>query len=710
MRKTVLHWRRSAVRNVECTRSRLSCLATLRWLLLVLPALAFVGVAAAERPPVIDPATRVSIGAPEPWVVIEPLPAVQRTEGGDDNALQFLLLSRQSRVAESGNARYTRIATAVTGTAGLQQASKLEFEFDPSWARLRVHHVTLHRDGRTEDRLDPSRVQLLQREEDLDQAMYNGRVSWVLVLADVRVGDVIDMAYTIEGDNPVFGNRFFDSYPLRWSVPTVLQTYRVRTPRARPLQARVLGMTLEPTVRDEGDERIHEWVQRQSPAVEGEEDAPSWYVQFPFVQVSEYRDWAEVVEWARALYQQEQRRPEGALAAQLTRWRAAGADGVRLATDHVQEHVRYFGYEFGANSHKPSDPNEVWGDGFGDCKDKSLLLSVAFGALGVDAVPALVSTTSMRGVADMLPSPGAFDHVIVRWNDGGTTRWVDPTASFQRGPVARRYVPDYGVALPIAPGVAALETLQLDAASGWAVEVDETLRLGDAPGTAQLEVASRFAGAWGDSMRATIGAQPAEERQREFANYYARVYREAEVARATTVRDDEAANVVEMTEVYRLPRVDEAAIPTAPETIDGLVTLPEDVQRHSPIALAHPLRATHRLRIVHPGAVNVVLADAPFTIENPWLEYSRTVARDAGTVTVTHAYRSKTDTVPVTAVPEYLEAIRRIRDAMYVDAVAARAGSHEQRLARIRNLLRRDAGPGASAPAAEAPAQAAPAP
>jgi hypothetical protein len=680
-----------------------------RLLVIALSLLACAGAFAAERPPAIDPATRVTIDAPDAWVVIEPLPAVQRTEGGDDNALQYLLLSRQSRVSDAGNARYTRIATAVTGTAGLQDASKLEFDFDPSWARLRVHHVTLHRDGRTEDRLDPSRVQLLQREEDLDEAMYNGRVSWVLVLSDVRVGDVIDMAYTIEGDNPVFGNRFFDSYPLRWSVPTALQTYRVRTPRARPLQARVLGMTLAPTVREEGDEIVHEWVQRQSLAVDGEEDAPAWHVQFPFVQVSEYRDWAEVVAWARALYQQEARRPQGALAAQLARWRAAGADGLRQATDHVQEHVRYFGYEFGANSHRPSDPNEVWADGFGDCKDKSLLLSIAFGALGVDAVPALVSTTSMRGVADMLPSPGAFDHVIVRWNDRGTVRWVDPTASFQRGPVAQRYVPDYGVALPITAGVTALEVMAVDAAGGWAVEVDETLSLGDAPGKAQLEVASRFAGAWGDAMRANIGARPAEERQREFANYYARVYREAEVARATTVRDDEATNVVAMSEAYRLPRIDETAIPTAPETIDGLVALPEDVQRHTPIALAHPLRATHRLRIVHPPAVNVVLEDAPFTIENPWLAYSRTVAREAGAVTVVHAYRSKTDAVPVAAVPEYLEAVRRIRDVMFVDAVAARASSHEERLARIRNLLQRGTAPAGASPAGPAQPQANPA-
>ena len=43
-----------------------------------------------------------------------------------------------------------------------------------------------------------------------------------------------------------------------------------------------------------------------------------------------------------------------------------------------------------------------------------------------------------------LPSPFAFDHVIVRAGAGGKTRWIDPTIAHQGGTVETIDAPDDG--------------------------------------------------------------------------------------------------------------------------------------------------------------------------------------------------------------------------------------------------------------------------
>ena len=48
--------------------------------------------------------------------------------------------------------------------------------------------------------------QVLQRERDLESRVYDGRRTVDLELDDVRPGDVLEFAYTLAGQNPVFGD------------------------------------------------------------------------------------------------------------------------------------------------------------------------------------------------------------------------------------------------------------------------------------------------------------------------------------------------------------------------------------------------------------------------------------------------------------------------------------------------------------------------
>ncbi|MDN3684408.1 transglutaminase domain-containing protein [Vibrio sinaloensis] len=81
--------------------------------------------------------------------------------------------------------------------------------------------------------------------------------------------------------------------------------------------------------------------------------------------------------------------------------------------------MRYLGMENGIGSHAPRQPEQILQQGYGDCKDKTLLLTALLRAIGVEAHPALVSTAFRDHLTEQPSGHSAFNHVIVTFEFAG---------------------------------------------------------------------------------------------------------------------------------------------------------------------------------------------------------------------------------------------------------------------------------------------------
>src|SRR5205814_7276577 len=66
-------------------------------------------------------------------------------------------------------------------------------------------------------------------ETGADSGLYDGRMTALLILDDLRVGDVLDYAITVHGENPVFNGRFMDS----WNMQSYSPIERMRSEERR---------------------------------------------------------------------------------------------------------------------------------------------------------------------------------------------------------------------------------------------------------------------------------------------------------------------------------------------------------------------------------------------------------------------------------------------------------------------------------------------
>ncbi|MRT18373.1 DUF3857 domain-containing protein, partial [Vitellibacter sp. q18] len=102
---------------------------------------------------------------------------------------------------------------------GLEEISHLKVTFNPDFQQLVWHKLNVIRDGKVIDRLDPQSITLIREETELSQEMFSGYVTSVVFVKGTRVGDVVDVSYSIVGRNPVFGDHYFQGLSMSWQVP-----------------------------------------------------------------------------------------------------------------------------------------------------------------------------------------------------------------------------------------------------------------------------------------------------------------------------------------------------------------------------------------------------------------------------------------------------------------------------------------------------------
>jgi tetratricopeptide (TPR) repeat protein len=486
------------------------------------------------------------------------------------------------------------------------QVSQPQIAFNPAFQTVVVHEASVTRDGRKLDRLRDARLELMRREQRLEQLVIDGTETLLVLLNDVRVGEPVEVAYTIEGENPIYESRIATGVRLAWDTPIDLLHYRLIAPAGRALQVKSLAIDLQPERLVEGGNQVFRVVRTQVPGVAQEQGTPPWFKSYPAVFFSEYANWAEVETWAKRLFATPPG-PNAGLAARLSTLRASGLAGEALAAEtlrFVQDEVRYFSVSLGESSHRPKPPERTLADRVGDCKDKVVLLNALLTELGFEAKPALVSMARNRGLAEFLPSHEEFDHVITRLDLNGATYYLDATVSGQGTTLAARGYFPYGRALVVGAGTE-LQVVAEPAQALNRLEFEQRWDFSKPGMPVRLKTVMRAEGLIAERFRAVIAMGGDSRLAEALAGAHTRLAPGLKADGPPAVADDRQANRLELTQSFEHPYLGQYASGgldvefTAIELFDALNGPPE-ARRRTPFLLDQPRTVESRIVVTGP--------------------------------------------------------------------------------------------------------------
>ena len=614
------------------------------------------------------------------WVVVSELDEASVTRSlaeTRERDIDYLLLDRQVHVREQTD--YTRVTIRVVSEGGLQEAGRWSVSFDPEYQEVWYHRLEVRRGEAVQDRLEGAEFRYLEQESSEAMHLYNGEVTTLTLLKDLRVGDVVDVAYTIHGRNPVFEGRYFDGFSLGWGQPLGQLHVRVTAPESMALRYKLHGSPAPaPEFAMAGDDRVVIWNVESVPTVVYEEGTPSWYPAYPWAQFSEFGSWAEVVDWALPLYAAGHEAPDAALRSEVDAVLAplgdapAKRDIAAALLAYVQREIRYLGIELGVSSHRPHPPVETYTRRFGDCKDKALLLVQLLRDRGIPASPVLVNTAAGEALRDRLPGPGNFDHVIVGIEIDGAVVWVDPTLSPQNGSLEQRAAPDYGWGLMISRGQGELRRVEQPDEAARRIDSVEifTSKGFDQPGW--LAVTTRYYGTSAIAMREYFNGSSPEQIGQSYQDYYANLYPEIRIDGPPILRDI-GSGAVEVNETYAVPslwtRLNVGAVwrlETYPLMLDTYLPYGMAANRRTPRSVDHPIRVSVRQELHLHESWGLDLP--PLVIDDDGFSYRRNSSGDGTSLLVVeHDYVSNATHVSASSMPAYVQAVNAARDALGVE-------------------------------------------
>lgn len=634
---------------------------------------------AASPYPVVAADAGYSFGPMPSWVRPVPVPAPAAAAvppaplAAGAKAWREPLVDLQIHLApQSRTASFLRLQRVALDASVLREVSEPQISFNPAYQRLVIHQVAVLREGRREDRLKSARIELMRREQGLERQMIDGVRTALVVLSDVRVGDVVDLAYTVEGENPIFDGRFSTLLQLADAAPVDRLHLRVDAPLERRLQVRSLATELQPERFEEGGRQVLRVLREQVPAVVDEAATPPWFKVYPALQVSDYADWAELDRWAQALFATEPGAPAQLVAQLAAQWpeleRLKGAppeERVAAVLRFVQDEVRYFSASLGESSHRPKPAARTLAERLGDCKDKVLLFNTLMAGLGVPAQPTLVSGFRNRGIRNYLPAHDLFDHVISRVQIGETLYYLDPTLTGQGLSLAKRGYFPYGAGLVVGAGAEGPVAIQPPAFAQDALSFRQDWDLSQLKQPAQLHTRFRATGLAAERWRAILAQAGADKLAEAIGGNYVKAVPGLVSVGAPEIRDDRDSNEFELGLRFEHPAPGryqrgtlELELPVV--ELGEVLVVPSEARRRTPYWLDLPRRVELRIAVKGPRPMAAPPPPAQ-QLGDKHFSFTSRVEMDGDAMVSVSRYERRGDEVLPTDLETYRERVGRAR-------------------------------------------------
>lgn len=341
-------------------------------------------------------------------------------------------------VMASGLAHVTRrrVWKALSDRGGALLAVR-RFNYDPATNVIRFLRIRVHRKGK------PAKDFSSSKAKDLPQPA--GWIFWktrmkIVGLPRLRGGDALEVityskgfqiAYLGTGDEryvPPMRGHYYDTvlfaddrHPVKW------KTYRVTTPRSRPLRYKVYNGTLQSSLTFTKKRFVYDFSRRNIPKYKREPRAPYASDAVPKVVMATVARWPAKSRWFYNV-NKNQFAANPAIrkkVRQVLRGKVGRRARVTALLRWVAANIRYRGLSMGKGEGYTLHPGKrVFSHRAGVCKDIASMLVTMLRAAGYPAYPAMTMAGSR---VENVPAD-QFNHCVVALKKkGGGFQMLDPT-------------------------------------------------------------------------------------------------------------------------------------------------------------------------------------------------------------------------------------------------------------------------------------------
>lgn len=498
----------------------------------------------------------------------------------------------------------------------------------------------------------------------------------VIRFRGLDVGSRLVLQYTYHAQPPAFLPNHHVASWIFQGIHRQLGEARwvVRVPAGRQLAMHVQG-PIEHRVERVGEQDVHWFTASNTPPLVPEPQMPPVEDLIAMVTLSTLTTWDEYAQWERALLTEvfEANDQLRGLARRLTEGATTPRERLDRLFHYVAEEIRYQqDYESTIAGVRPHSCPVVLERGYGDCKDKAVLLILLAREVGLDLRFAVLRTTNAGRVVREVPNQ-QFNHAIV---------YVPPQQGIERGlfmdpttdglDLGNLRSDDQGAtALVLEQASGRYEFIEIPYAAPDRERTECTLEVSVASaeqGTANSRC--RWRGGTGSALRQILrNEERARQLRQSIANGF---FNGANVQSHAERNHDDIRAPVEMDLGIDLSASIQAEQTNRRVHVPSLFTLAAATRlesRRTPLRLGPPDSSHFVVRMELPARARVVRTPEPFRIEHRCFRMTRTTQVQGRVVTVTTDYERTCPEIPPEEYPEVRRLAQRASSQLNADVV-----------------------------------------
>lgn len=565
--------------------------------------------------------------------------------------------------------QYFRMVTKITDNVGIQPSSTISAVFDPLYQKLTFHSISIIRDGKIINKLNPNDFQVLRREVNAENYLYDGSLSAVLNMSDVRTGDIIDYSYSIKGFNPIHKGKYSGSFALNDYIP--IGKINVSINSSSKLYYKTYNTNLLPEITKQDGVTSYNWTVNTPKHTVYEENMPIGKIIMPSVIVTNYESWEDVVNWGVSVFKTNERLTTSLVEEieKIKKNNPTEGKRIKAILNFVQDEIRYLGLEHGISSYKPNSPNKVFEQRFGDCKDKSLLMVHMLNQIGVEAYPMFVNSVFKEEITKIPAAPDFFDHCVVKVI--GKDKWelyYDPTLENQGGTFKKVHFPNYRIGLVLKENNKTLDTIY-SSSTNSIVKYEEFIIKEENAG-AILNVTTTYTDAEADAMRSFFKKNSKSNIIKEYEKYYSNFYPKVKITKEPTVIDNIQKNEFIVSESYTLNSIWKPmnqkpgfiSLEFYPSTLNDILYATNLENRTHEINLPYPVLREHITTVHLPRNWNIQESRDIISNESFYYEFDVKYDKKTNRLQLRNFLKTQQSIIPKEQLKKYAEDIKSLNE------------------------------------------------
>ena len=301
---------------------------------------------------------------------------------------------------------------------------------------ITIHHArTLAPDGRVIDLDQREIIKNIPPPSAVEAGLFVDARLMHFSMPEMSDNCIIDYAYSSNNRGHLMQGEFWHQVYFQTSVPVQHYRFTIHAPTKKAVYYQTnspQSIGGEPTITENRYTRTYTFEMRDVPPLREEAFMPAVEDLAYSITISSLDSWDKLMEWYGTLIrEQDHVTPEiEQKAKDLLRGAWSRKEKIKRLYEYVATNIDYVGIELGIWAIKPHSAPEIFKEGYGDCKDKTTLLSTMLSAVDIQSYPVLISAGESSRVIREIPSLSYFNHMIlaVEGADDGELIWLDATA------------------------------------------------------------------------------------------------------------------------------------------------------------------------------------------------------------------------------------------------------------------------------------------